>query len=41
MLKPLYAIAIAVLIVAFVGFGIPAFYPEPQYPGGNPDDERY
>jgi hypothetical protein len=31
-LKPLYAIAIAFLVVAFVGFGISAFYPEPEYP---------
>lgn len=49
MLKALYAIAIAFLIVAFVGFGISAFYPEPQYPmseyyyetyGDTPPDER-
>jgi uncharacterized membrane protein len=32
MLKALYAIAIAFLVVAFVGFGISAFYPEPRYP---------
>ena len=38
MLKTLYAIAIAFLVVAFVGFGISAFYPEPQYPGGFPND---
>lgn len=31
-LKPLYALAIALLVVAFVGFGISAFYQEPQYP---------
>ena len=31
-LKPLYALAIALLVVAFVGFGISAFYPEPKYP---------
>lgn len=31
-LKPLYALAIALLVVAFVGFGISAFYPEPTYP---------
>ena len=37
MLKALYAIAIAFLVVAFVGFGISAFYPEPSYPGGYPD----
>jgi hypothetical protein len=40
MLKTLYAIAIALLVVAFVGFGISAFYPEPQYPGGYPDDAQ-
>ena len=40
MLKTLYAIAIAFLVVAFVGFGISAFYPEPQYPGGYPDDAQ-
>jgi hypothetical protein len=32
MLKALYAIAIAFLVVAFVGFGISAFYPEPRLP---------
>jgi hypothetical protein len=31
-LRPLYAVAIALLVVAFVGFGISAFYPEPEYP---------
>ena len=31
-LKPLYALAIALLVVAFVGFGISAFYQEPRYP---------
>jgi len=31
-LKPLYALAIGLLIVAFVGFGVSAFYPEPRYP---------
>lgn len=31
-LRPLYAVAIALLVVAFVGFGISAFYQEPQYP---------
>ena len=31
-LKPLYALALALLVVAFVGFGISAFYQEPQYP---------
>ena len=40
MLKTLYAIAIAFLVVAFVGFGISAFYPEPQYPGGFPNDAQ-
>jgi len=40
MLKALYAIAIAFLIVAFVGFGISAFYPEPQYPGGYPNEAQ-
>ena len=38
MLKALYAIAIAFLVVAFVGFGISAFYPEPSYPGGYPNE---
>ena len=40
MLKALYAIAIAFLVVAFVGFGISAFYPEPSYPGGFPDEAQ-
>jgi len=31
-LRPLYAVAIALLVVAFVGFGISAFYQEPSYP---------
>lgn len=31
-LRPLYALAIALLVAAFVGFGISAFYSEPQYP---------
>lgn len=31
-LRPLYALAIALLVAAFVGFGISAFYPEPEYP---------
>ena len=31
-LKPLYAIAIGFLVVAFVGFGISAFYQEPEFP---------
>lgn len=48
-LRPLYALAIALLIVAFVGFGISAFYPEPEYPryppeleftGPNPTEEE-
>jgi hypothetical protein len=38
-LKPLYAIAIALLVVAFVGFGISAFYPEPEYPEYPPELE--
>ena len=32
-LRPLYALAIALLVVAFVGFGVSAFYEEPRYPG--------
>ena len=41
MLKALYAIAIALLVVAFVGFGISAFYPEPRYPSGAyPEDAQ-
>ena len=40
MLKALYAIAIAFLVVAFVGFGISAFYPEPHYPGGYPNEAQ-
>lgn len=49
MLKLLYALAIALLLVAFVGFGISAFYPAPEYPQGsaqleavgpNPTDEE-
>lgn len=31
-LGPLYALAIASLVVSFVGFGISAFYQEPRYP---------
>ncbi len=38
-LKPLYALAIALLVAAFVGFGISAFYPEPQYPRYPPEAE--
>jgi len=40
MLKALYAIAIAFLVVAFVGFGISAFYPEPRYPAYPNEVER-
>lgn len=49
MLKTLYALAIALLIVAFVGFGISAFYQEPEPPrypaeletvGANPTPEE-
>lgn len=40
MLKALYAISIAFLVVAFVGFGISAFYPEPSYPRGFPNDAQ-
>ena len=49
MLKVLYALAIALLVVAFVGFGISAFYPAPEYPeppaqleavGPDPTDEE-
>jgi hypothetical protein len=32
LLKSLYTIAIALLVVAFVGFGISAFYPSPEFP---------
>jgi hypothetical protein len=45
-LKPLYALAIGLLVVAFVGFGISAFYDEPSYPRYpveaemGPSDER-
>ena len=39
LLKPLYALAIALLVVAFVGFGISAFYPEPEYPEYPPELE--
>lgn len=38
-LRPLYALAIALLVAAFVGFGISAFYPEPQYPRFPPEAE--
>ncbi len=49
LLKTLYAIAIALLVVAFVGFGISAFYPAPEFPeeapgldfiGENPTEEE-
>lgn len=50
MLKSLYAIAIGLLVVAFVGFGISAFYQAPEFPqpppqleygvGPNPTDEE-
>jgi hypothetical protein len=40
MLKALYAIAIAFLVVAFVGFGISAFYSEPRYPSDYPEDAQ-
>ena len=39
MLKTLYALAIALLVVAFVGFGISAFYPEPEPPDYPPESE--
>lgn len=44
-LRPLYALAIASLVVSFVGFGISAFYQEPRYPAypaglEGPADER-
>ena len=39
MLKTLYALAIALLVVAFVGFGISAFYPEPEPPDYPPELE--
>ena len=39
MLKTLYALAIALLVVAFVGFGISAFYPEPEPPEYPPGPE--
>ena len=37
LLKTLYALAIALLVVAFVGFGISAFYPEPEFPQPPPE----
>jgi len=39
MLKTLYALAIALLVVAFVGFGVSAFYPEPEPPDYPPEPE--
>lgn len=36
-LNTLYALAIALLVVAFVGFGISAFHPEPEYPEPPPE----
>ena len=36
MLKTLYALAIALLVVAFVGFGISAFYPKSELTVGIP-----
>ncbi|MGB3633738.1 MAG: hypothetical protein WA982_06835 [Rubrobacteraceae bacterium] len=38
-LRPLYALAIALLVAAFVGFGISAFYPEPELPEYPPELE--
>jgi hypothetical protein len=37
LLRLLYALAIALLVVAFVGFGISAFYPEPEFPQPPPE----
>ena len=39
LIKALYALAIALLVVAFVGFGISAFYPEPKPPDHPPELE--
>lgn len=48
-LKSLYTVAIALLVVAFVGFGISAIYPSPEFPqppkrlefvGANPTQEE-
>ncbi len=41
LLKTLYALAIALLVVAFVGFGISAFYPEPEFPQPPPEQLYY
>ena len=35
----MYALAIALLVVAFVGFGISAFYQAPEYPQPPPEAE--
>ena len=48
LLTNLYALAISFLVVAFVGFGISAFYPAPEFPqpppetefGGSPSTEK-
>ena len=39
LLRTLYALAIALLVVAFVGFGISAFYPAPESPRAPPELE--
>lgn len=39
-LKFLYALALALLIAAFVGFGISAFYQEPEFPEYPPQLEN-
>ncbi len=39
LLKTLYALAIALLVVAFIGFGISAFYPAPESPNYRPEVE--
>ena len=39
MLKTLYALAIALLVVAFVGFGVSAFFPESESPDYPPESE--
>ena len=40
LLRALYAIAIAFLVVAFFGFGISAFYHAPNYPSGQPNEAQ-
>ena len=40
LLRTLYALAIALLVVAFVGFGISAFYPGPEFPRAYPELEH-